>query len=57
MPEKKIDNRYLKIKTAHLYDLDQRDIVTSDIPFYLEYAKKLKGTNHYMPLGVSHASL
>ncbi len=29
--------------SAHLYDLDQRDIVTTDIPFYLEYAKGASG--------------
>jgi len=29
--------------TAYLYDLDARDIVNDDIPFYIEYAKKQDG--------------
>lgn len=28
--------------SAHLYDLDQRDVVTADIPFYLDYANGLQ---------------
>jgi hypothetical protein len=35
-----IKNRY--INTADLYDLDQRDNLVVDIPFYIEYAKKQK---------------
>ena len=31
-------NQYLR--TAHLYDLDERDNLTADIPFYLSYAPK-----------------
>lgn len=34
-------NRYLN--TAMLYDLDQRDIVKADIPFYLALANKAEG--------------
>ena len=29
--------------SAHLYDLDQRDLVTADVPFYLEYASGFGG--------------
>jgi SAM-dependent methyltransferase len=31
-------------KTAWLYDLDYRDIVNDDIPFYIEYAEKQNGS-------------
>ena len=30
--------------SAWLYDLDNRDIVNDDIPFYIEYARKQQGT-------------
>lgn len=40
----KIDiERNLYIEDAHLYDLDNRDLLKKDIPFYLDYAKKVKG--------------
>ena len=29
--------------SAWLYDVDNRDIVQDDIPFYLEYAKQQQG--------------
>lgn len=32
----------LYIKDAHLYDLDNRDFLKNDIPFYIEFAKKIK---------------
>jgi ubiquinone/menaquinone biosynthesis C-methylase UbiE len=37
----KITNQY--INTAYLYDLDQRDNLIVDIPFYIEYAQKFNG--------------
>jgi ubiquinone/menaquinone biosynthesis C-methylase UbiE len=33
----------LYLKAARYYDCDNRDIVTADIPFYLEYAQKIGG--------------
>ena len=42
-----IKNRY--VHSADLYDLDQRDNLLADIPFYLEYAKKQNG--HILELG------
>ena len=42
-----IKNRY--INTSKLYDLDQRDNLIVDIPFYMEYAKKQNG--HVLELG------
>ena len=50
-----IKNRY--IHSANFYDLDQRDIVTADIPFYLEYAQKQQGTILDLGCGTGRVSL
>lgn len=42
-----IKNRY--INTSQFYDLDQRDNLIVDIPFYLDYANKYNG--HILELG------
>jgi SAM-dependent methyltransferase len=41
MGKKDVTNLYEK--TVYLYDLDPRPLVKDDIPFYLEYASKVKG--------------
>jgi SAM-dependent methyltransferase len=43
--------------TAHLYDLDQRDNLTSDIPFYLDYAARTKGSVLELACGTGRVSL
>ncbi len=48
-------NRY--IRTAHLYDLDQRDNLSADIPFYLDYATKQDGEILELACGTGRVSL
>jgi SAM-dependent methyltransferase len=50
-----IKNRY--IKSANLYDLDQRDNLIVDIPFYMEYAKKQKGNILELGCGTGRVSI
>ena len=50
-----IKNQY--INTAKLYDLDQRDNLIADIPFYLEYAKKLNGKILELGCGTGRISI
>ena len=50
-----IKNQY--INTAKLYDLDQRDNLIADIPFYLEYAKKLNGKILELGCGTGRVSI
>lgn len=44
-------------KSAFLYDLDMRDIVKSDIPFYKEYAKKANGNILELACGTGRVSI
>jgi ubiquinone/menaquinone biosynthesis C-methylase UbiE len=44
-------------KSAFLYDLDMRDIVKSDIPFYIEYAEKTKGNILELACGTGRVSI
>ena len=44
-------------KTAFLYDFDNRDIVKSDIPFYLEYAAKYPGNILELACGTGRVAL
>ena len=44
-----ISTKNLYINTSNLYDLDQRDNLIADIPFYMDYAKKQNG--HILELG------
>src|SRR5690554_2293050 len=37
----KKDNRNLYINTAEYYDYDNRDNLTADIPFYIDFAHKI----------------
>lgn len=50
-----IKNRY--INTARFYDLDQRDNLIVDIPFYLEYAKKQNGNILELGCGTGRVSI
>ena len=50
-----IKNRY--INTAKLYDLDQRDNLTVDIPFYLKYAKNQNGKILELGCGTGRVSI
>jgi len=50
-----IKNHY--INTANLYDLDQRDNLVVDIPFYIEYAKKQKGYILELGCGTGRVSI
>jgi SAM-dependent methyltransferase len=50
-----IKNRY--INSAKLYDLDQRDILVVDIPFYLEYAKRQNGNILDLGCGTGRVSI
>ena len=50
-----IKNRY--IHSARFFDLDQRDNLTADIPFYLEYAQKQKGSILDLGCGTGRVSL
>jgi SAM-dependent methyltransferase len=50
-----IKNRY--INTAEFYDLDQRDNLIVDIPFYLEYAQKQKGNILELGCGTGRVSI
>ena len=50
-----IKNRY--IKTSNLYDLDQRDILVVDIPFYVEYAERQKGAILELGCGTGRVSI
>ena len=50
-----IKNRF--IKTSNLYDLDQRDNLVVDIPFYLEYAKKQNGYILELGCGTGRVSI
>lgn len=47
----------LYTKAAFLYDFDDRDIVKSDIPFYLEYAAKYRGNILELACGTGRVSL
>lgn len=47
----------LYLKSAYLYDFDNRDIVKSDIPFYLEYAAKYPGVILELACGTGRVSL
>jgi SAM-dependent methyltransferase len=44
-------------KVAFLYDFDNRDIVKSDIPFYLEYAAKYAGNILELACGTGRVSI
>lgn len=50
-----IKNRY--VNSANLYDLDQRDILVVDIPFYIEYAKKQNGNILDLGCGTGRVSI
>ena len=50
-----IKNRY--INTANLYDLDQRDNLVVDIPFYIEYAKRQNGSILELGYGTGRVSI
>jgi SAM-dependent methyltransferase len=50
-----IKNRY--VNSADLYDLDQRDNLLADIPFYLEYAGKQNGNILELGCGTGRVSL
>ena len=50
-----IKNRY--INTSNLYDLDQRDNLIVDIPFYMEYAKKQNGYILELGCGTGRVSI
>lgn len=47
----------LYLKSAYLYDFDNRDIVKSDIAFYLEYAAKYPGAILELACGTGRVSL
>jgi SAM-dependent methyltransferase len=47
----------LCVNTANLYDLDQRDNLIADIPFYLDYAKKYNGLVLELGCGTGRVSL
>ena len=50
-------NKHDYIKTANLYDLDQRDNLVADIPFYLEYAHRYKGCILELGCGTGRVSI
>jgi SAM-dependent methyltransferase len=50
-----IRNRY--VNSANLYDLDQRDNLVVDIPFYIEYAKKQNGNILDLGCGTGRVSI
>ena len=50
-----IKNRY--INTARFYDLDQRDNLIVDIPFYLDYAKNYNGNILELGCGTGRVSI
>jgi SAM-dependent methyltransferase len=50
-----IKNRY--INTSQFYDLDQRDNLIDDIPFYLDYADKYKGNILELGCGTGRVSI
>ena len=50
-----LKNRYEH--SAYLYDLDQRDILVVDIPFYIEYAKKQNGNILELGCGTGRVSI
>ena len=47
----------LYLRTARLYDLDQRDNLTDDIPFYLDYATGREGETLELACGTGRVSL
>lgn len=47
----------LYLNTAFLYDFDNRDIVKSDIPFYLEYAARYSGNILELACGTGRVAL
>jgi SAM-dependent methyltransferase len=49
------ENRYLN--TAHLYDLDPRDIVNDDIPFYINRAQQINGEILEVACGTGRVTL
>ena len=57
MEEKKENNINRYESTANLYDLDQRDNLTADIPFYMEYAKKQNGNILELGCGTGRVSI
>lgn len=60
MPQRQVDLNVRKIyqNPAFLYDIQKkRDIITDDIPFYLEYAKKQKGTILELGCGTGRVAL
>ena len=50
-------NENLYRNTAWLYDLDNRDIVSDDIPFYVDYAKQQNGEILELACGTGRVSL
>jgi SAM-dependent methyltransferase len=50
-----IKNRY--VNSANLYDLDQRDNLVVDIPFYIEYANKQNGNILDLGCGTGRVSI
>ncbi|HBR31024.1 MAG TPA: class I SAM-dependent methyltransferase, partial [Clostridiales bacterium] len=43
--------------SAWLYDVDNRDILSADIPFYIEFAKKQNGEILELGCGTGRVSL
>jgi ubiquinone/menaquinone biosynthesis C-methylase UbiE len=47
----------LYLEDAHLYDLDNRDFLKSDIPFYLDYASKIQGNILELACGTGRVTI
>jgi SAM-dependent methyltransferase len=47
----------LYLEDAHLYDLDNRDFLHDDIPFYLDYASKIQGNILELACGTGRVTI
>ena len=52
-----MNNKNDYIKDGYLYDLDQRDNLIADIPFYIEYAQKNNGSILELGCGTGRVSI